>query len=81
MLLPHIQQWMMYFNAIISITNRANNRITSNWRNKFKSIKCIFNEQGHLSAFAKAMTLNLDLDCRTEHARNETQTKALLEFC
>lgn len=70
----------MYFDAIISITYRANNRITSDWRNTFESVKCIFNERGRFSAFAMAMTLHLDFDSRTGHARSETQSKACWGF-
>lgn len=62
--------------AIISVSYGAKQRITRNYRNKFKSIKCIFNEWGRLSAFATAMTLKMDLNSRTGQARNETQIKA-----
>lgn len=71
MLLPLIEWWVMYFNAISSITYRANNGgITSNRRNKSESIRCIFNERSRFSAVDTARTLNFDF-ARTGQAEKQ----------
>lgn len=63
----------MYFAAIIHITYRTNNRITSSWRNTLDPVKCIFNEGGRFSARATAMTSHLNFHSRTGNARIQTE--------